>query len=496
MYSKNLSLEKSQLAWLDAGVVFASLLVATWLRHGVGILAPHGEPGEVPWLAYLFPAVLMALVVVALFRLQGLYSRRMGPFAEAVRVLKCVGLATMGVLALTFFYRGYSYSRATAVIFLPLATAAIVGARSAYRAYSRALLTRREAARRALIVGFGQVGQHLARALRQNPAYYELVGFLDDDPAKAGGSLEGIPVLGTTRELGRLVQQGDVDEVILAVPSAPQERIMELVGECLRLRVQWKFVPNLCDVMLDRLHVDWMGGLPVVGLRGSGVVGFNWALKRAFDLTFAAAVLAVLSPLFAVIALAIRLTSRGPVIYRQTRIGLHGRPFTFLKFRSMRRGSDAEIHREFTTEWIYGRTGTKPEARSVGAAVALHETPPSGGRGVHKLARDPRVTAVGRVLRRTSLDELPQFWNVLRGDMSVVGPRPAIPYEVQRYTEWHKRRLEVLPGITGLWQISGRNALSFDEMVRLDIEYIETWSLDKDVKIVLKTIPALFGRAY
>ena len=127
--------------------------------------------------------------------------------------------------------------------------------------------------------------------------------------------------------------------------------------------------------------------------------------------------------------------------------------------------------------------------------AALAESP--GGAAVHKITRDPRVTLVGRVLRRTSLDELPQLWNVLRGDMSIVGPRPPIPYEVERYTEWHKRRLEVLPGITGLWQVSGRNALSFDEMVRLDIEYIEGWTLEEDVRIVFKTLPALiFGKAY
>ena len=179
---------------------------------------------------------------------------------------------------------------------------------------------------------------------------------------------------------------------------------------------------------------------------------------------------------------------------------MRGRPFVFLKFRSMRTGNDAAIHRQFTGDWIYGRTGNgrkRPAPRSVGAAAAGEGGGQEVEPGVHKIVGDPRVTFVGSLLRRTSLDELPQLWNVMRGDMSLVGPRPAIPYEVERYTEWHKRRLETLPGITGLWQVSGRNALSFEEMVRLDIRYIETWSLEQDMKILLKTLPALLlGRAY
>jgi len=160
----------------------------------------------------------------------------------------------------------------------------------------------------------------------------------------------------------------------------------------------------------------------------------------------------------------------------------------------MRVLSGADIHKRYTADWIYGRTGGAPARRSVGAAAA---EPALDGNGVHKITHDPRVTWVGSLLRRTSLDELPQLWNVFRGDMSIVGPRPPIPYEVERYTEWHKRRLEVLPGITGLWQVSGRNALSFDEMVRLDLAYVETWTLEQDVRIVLKTVPAvLFGKAY
>ncbi|HEY7565455.1 MAG TPA: sugar transferase, partial [Acidimicrobiia bacterium] len=193
------------------------------------------------------------------------------------------------------------------------------------------------------------------------------------------------------------------------------------------------------------------------------------------DITIAGIALLLSMPLFITIALAIRLTSPGPAIFRQERVGYRGRRFEFLKFRSMRVGSSPDIHQAYTDHWIHGRSGAGDGARGE----------------LHKLESDPRITPVGRFLRKTSLDELPQLINVLQGHMSLVGPRPPLPYEVERYTEWHKRRLEVPPGLTGLWQISGRNNISFDQMVALDLAYIEQWSLLRDIEILLKTVPAL-----
>src|SRR2546422_2104504 len=499
MYSKDIFLERAQKAMLDGGIVFSAFLTAALLRHSGVILDP--VPGRhFEFAAYLFPATLMALTFVVLFRYEGLYSGRFGRFAEAFRIARGASGGTMAALALTFFYRGHSYSRATVLIFYPLVVAALIGARSLYRRYGAAVRANPAARRRVLIVGFGRVGQHLGREPLRRPSYYELHGFLDDDPAKMGASLEGRRVLGTTGDLERLVREAAIDEIIVALPSAPRERVMEILGACLRLKVAWKVVPDLYDLLLERLSFDEVGDLPLAGLRGPAIVGFNWALKRAFDLGLASLLLLLSSPIFLLAAAAIRLTSRGPVLFRQTRVGLRGRPFVFLKFRSMRVGSDATIHKNYSNDWIYGRTGNdrkRPAPRSVGAAAAREGAGQGGEPGVHKIVRDPRVTFVGSLLRRTSLDELPQLWNVMRGDMSLVGPRPAMPYEVERYTEWHKRRLETLPGITGLWQVSGRNALSFEEMVRLDIRYIETWSVEQDMKILLKTLPALlFGNAY
>jgi lipopolysaccharide/colanic/teichoic acid biosynthesis glycosyltransferase len=199
------------------------------------------------------------------------------------------------------------------------------------------------------------------------------------------------------------------------------------------------------------------------------------------DIIGSALLLVICAPVFLMIALAIKVSSKGPVLFRQTRVGQYGRPFTFLKFRSMHVDNDSSIHREYVTQLIAGQAERNPSNGN------------GDGAGAYKLTDDDRITWVGNFLRRTSLDELPQLLNVLRGDMSLVGPRPAIPYELAAYQTWHRRRvLEVKPGITGLWQVTGRSRVKFDEMVRLDLRYAETWSPWLDIKILLRTPRAVF----
>ena len=206
------------------------------------------------------------------------------------------------------------------------------------------------------------------------------------------------------------------------------------------------------------------------------------AIKRAVDIGASAALLMGLAPLMAIIALVIRLTSPGPVIFRQQRLGQRGRPFTLFKFRSMYAKCDATPHVQFVKQFIAGTAEAQPDAASNGVA--------------YKLTRDPRITPIGAFLRKTSLDELPQLFNVLRGDMSLVGPRPPIGYELEAYDAWHRRRiLEAKPGITGLWQVTGRSQMRFDDMVRLDLEYARAWSLWLDIKILLRTARVVLSRA-
>jgi exopolysaccharide biosynthesis polyprenyl glycosylphosphotransferase len=196
-------------------------------------------------------------------------------------------------------------------------------------------------------------------------------------------------------------------------------------------------------------------------------------LKRAMDLFFASLVLVVGAPLFLFLAIAVKCSSRGPVFFRQTRLGKNGIPFTFYKFRTMHHNNDESVHRSFAQSFINGKMESRQEGR------------------VFKMISDPRVTRIGTFLRQSSLDELPQFWNILKGEMSLVGPRPPIHYELDHYQDWHKDRLKAKPGLTGLWQVSGRSRVPFDEMVMLDLHYITHWSLAMDLKIIFKTIPVL-----
>jgi len=227
-------------------------------------------------------------------------------------------------------------------------------------------------------------------------------------------------------------------------------------------------VPDLFQLSLGGVEVEEINGIPLISIKQTTLTGMNQVIKRAFDLSVTIPALIVSAPVWLLVALAIRLDSPGPVLFRQVRVGRRGDPFVFYKFRSMRQDAESELEN-------------------------LRELNEASG-PLFKIRDDPRQTRVGRFIRRTSLDELPQFFNVLRGEMSLVGPRPGLPSEVTRYQDWQRRRLEVQPGMTGLWQVRGRSDLTFDEMVMLDIYYGENWSLGTDVAILVRTIPlALFG---
>jgi exopolysaccharide biosynthesis polyprenyl glycosylphosphotransferase len=254
---------------------------------------------------------------------------------------------------------------------------------------------------------------------------------------------------------------------MIALPSRAYERTRQIALECRRLNTHVRIVPDLFQIASTRMVVENLDGIPLVGVGEPVWRDYQVVLKRVTDVILAIVGSVVFSPLMIIIAIAIRLDSRGPIIFRQVRVGRGGRTFTCYKFRSM--CVDAE--------------------RQVSSLQRQNEA--SGP--LFKMREDPRTTRVGRIIRR-GLDELPQFWNVLRGEMSIVGPRAAIPSEVAEYEPWHRRRLEVPQGITGLWQVSGRSDLTFDEMVLLDIYYIENWSLILDLRILLKTAPTiLFG---
>ena len=269
--------------------------------------------------------------------------------------------------------------------------------------------------------------------------------------------------MGNTADIPRLVKRQRIDEVIITLPWMYHRKIVSIIAQCEREQVRVRIVPDMFQMTLSHLDVEDLGGIPMIGVREISISSSARLFKRTMDVVVALVGLILLFPLFLLIGLMIRIDSPGSVLFRQIRVGKDEQLFACYKFRSMREGAEQEKDK------------------------LLDQNEADGP--IFKIRNDPRITSVGRFLRRTSLDELPQLINVLMGHMSLVGPRPAPPSEVQRYQPWHKRRLEVAPGITGLWQVSGRSELTFDEMVLLDLYYIENWSPALDLQILLRTVP-------
>jgi exopolysaccharide biosynthesis polyprenyl glycosylphosphotransferase len=319
--------------------------------------------------------------------------------------------------------------------------------------------------RRAVLVGSGRHIEAVAHALGgRSRTNVDLVGYISLTPRPQNG----LRSLGKLDDLTEILGEQRVDEVIIADPDFPQERALDLVDRCHERGVTVHVAPSTMEILIDRAEFSPGESVPLFTLRPPVFDGLQFAVKRSFDLLVASAVLAVLSPLLLAIAIAVKLSSRGPVIYRSVRPGIAGRPFRCFKFRTMRVDSDL----------------TEDE---------LEQLNESSG-ALFKIRNDPRLTRVGRLLRRFSIDELPQLANVVRGEMSLVGPRPLPMRDFERLEEWHKKRYLVLPGITGLWQVSGRAELDFDDLVRLDFLYLERWSMFLDLSILLKTIPAVLTR--
>ena len=319
-----------------------------------------------------------------------------------------------------------------------------------------------------IIVGTNAEARHLLE-LMQLPSFgFRPIGMVTteaDDPDVAEDA--AYPVLGSVDELRDVIRELGVECVFVAA-SALSAREMGFVAKAVRLEgVEVRITATLPEVLSSRVAVQTLGGVTALSLRPVRLTGTQAVVKRAFDVVVASVGVAIASPVLALLAIAVKVSSSGPVLYRQTRVGQRGRPFTMLKFRTMREGADEMV------DDLRERHGVEDL--------------------MFKLPDDPRVTTMGRFLRKWSLDELPQLFNVIRGEMSLVGPRPPLPREVTRYEDWQFDRLEVPPGISGLWQVSGRSDLSFDDCVRLDLFYIENWSLAYDLYILAKTLPVLIS---
>jgi exopolysaccharide biosynthesis polyprenyl glycosylphosphotransferase len=454
-------------ATTDAVLINAAIALAYWLRYDLQWFATVDQAYMVPYRAFVPVSLGLTVLLLLIFKLSGVYDqpRGAGWFDEVYRIVAGTAVSIiLAVFFIVFFFRPFLYSRLVFLYAGLLIPFLLAVARIAERLIRQRLRRKGLGVDRVLVVGAGEVGRAVMRNTVAQPAlHYHVVGFVDDDPDKGCSDIGRFKALGPTANLPRLIKELAIDEVIITLPWMYHRKIVSIIAQCEREKVRVQIVPDIFQMTLSHLHVEDLGGIPMIGLRERTIKGSHLVVKRAMDVAVSLVLVILLFPLFVLIATAIKLDSPGSVILGQIRVGKGERLFTCYKFRSMRQGADREKEQ------------------------LIQQTQQNGP--WFKMRDDPRVTRVGRLLRRGSLDELPQLFNVLMGHMSLVGPRPALPSEVQRYQPWHKRRLEVAPGMTGLWQVSGRSNLTFDEMVLLDLYYTENWSPLLDIQIMLRTMP-------
>ncbi|HLK88070.1 MAG TPA: exopolysaccharide biosynthesis polyprenyl glycosylphosphotransferase [Candidatus Binataceae bacterium] len=421
-----------------------------------------------------FNVLGLVFLWILVFRACDLYRMRNGGLKEFIGVVRGCSYAAM-LTVLIGFVAHVSVSRITVGLAYMLSMVAVAAERAATRACIRRFYANPKNAIPLVLIGCNRFAHYLCDQILDEMTPYEVIGFLGDDSDVH--QYRGCPVLGPVERLSELAAVYPSLEAAIVLPEAPREQHERVIAMCEEQRLRWWMMPWVAKWPRGGLRVDMFGVVPLISPRGSNIEGLNYALKRAFDVTVGGLLLLATAPLLALSALAIRLFDDGPILFRQTRIGMRGRPFSMYKLRTMRAVADDSSHRDYVRRWI---------GQGEGAAQNRDR-----GERVFKMTDDRRITPLGRWLRRFSIDELPQLINVVRGEMSLIGPRPALPYELELYQPWHLRRLDGAPGITGLWQVSGRNQLSFDDMVRLDVHYLQSWSFVGDLRILARTVPAM-----
>ncbi|PYS70899.1 MAG: hypothetical protein DMF69_12070 [Acidobacteria bacterium] len=483
---------KVLLVIMDAFAAAFAFGLAFKYREGFDVFAGTG-----PWSwSHEFAPYAALLVFVVVIRLLALRSvnlyRIRGEFSfvdDGLRVFKATAIGSLLIVAVAFLYRGgfefraFSYARGVFIVDFVIALLSIWSIRVLMRSVQTFVRQRQINLIPTLVVGRGPEAALFIKQMRERPSLgYRVIGLVDIKPVDGSEaeSYEGVPVVSTLEGLPEAIRDSGANEVIIADPEVNGDALFEVMIRCGRRRgVEFRIAPSLFNCLPRKTEIDQIGVLPMIRLFREPLSSGARLLKRTSDIVVSALAVVLLFPLWLLIALLIKLDSKGPVFYSQERVGMDGRLFLVFKFRTMKAGADSEVHREYQRAFIAGR-----------AEASLSDD----GKPTYKLLGDARITRIGKLLRRTSLDEVPQLLNVLMGDMSIVGPRPPIPYEVEAYELWHRKRLDMKPGLTGLWQVSGRNRLPFEEMVRLDLFYIENWSLLLDLKIILRTGFVMIGR--
>lgn len=461
----------------DAPLLVFSVLAAYWIRFDAGIF--HEMPRQSPELYYRF-AASTSLICIFILYVAREYSATMrrGAIEDVISVSRAVTSSFVIAFLFTYLSRGYTApdvvrvgveSRLILILSWAFSIALLTVWRLAIGAVLRRRYRKRENRRQVLIIGADSTGMRFFEALRaKSDVAYWPIGFLEDKELPLEG-VEPELVLGEIRDLEQVIQSRWIDEVVVTARHQEPERVSGLLSTCERADIQLSMLPSFLGILRTHSQIHEVAGLPIVMVDERIFRQWNRILKRTMDLVLAsfltAAFCPILIPLAVLVSAAIKLGSPGPILFRQQRVGKGGRPFELYKFRSMAQNAEAQKR------------------------DLMHLNEAEGA--LFKMKEDPRVTRVGKIIRRCSIDELPQIINVLKGEMSLVGPRPPILSEVKVYEDWQMKRFDTLPGMVGLPQVSGRSDLTFDEVIRLDVYYIENWSLLMDVSILLRTIPVV-----
>ncbi|WP_322511287.1 sugar transferase [Chloroflexus sp.] len=438
------------------GSVLAWDLIATLLCLAL-VVGVYSETTTHHWSLYVGVAVIWTLVFIILAPQRAIFTRNL--LEAFTRLFLAVLLAATSFAGLLYLINGNAFDRDAFLHFVVLDLAALSVIHLGFRTLTR-WRQARGSGRRVLVAGDANAANRLAEEFGRRPwTGVQVVGYVSDEHDAPAA----LPRLGRLHDLLALVQQHQIDEVIFALPPAQHDRVVELSLQLLGEPVMLHTVPTALDLAFARTPVDSVGGIPLVSLRESALTPSQRIIKRLFDIVVSLALIVILAPVMLLIALLIKLESPGPIIFRQERIGEHGRRFQMFKFRSMYIDADRR--------W---------------REVAKRDE--TTGKLLHKPKDDPRVTPIGRKLRRTSLDELPQLFNVLRGEMSLVGPRPEMPYIAAEYEPWQWQRFRVPPGITGWWQVNGRSDKPMHLHTEDDLYYIQNYSFWLDLRILAKTL--------
>ena len=457
-------------------------LVAAFVAAYIIRVKLTGRPVAHPIAAIDFLHILLVVlpVWILIFALAGLYnqSNRRGRLDEIGKVFVAVSGGVMFMILLDFFQRESLFpSKAVPIYAYGLGLIFVLTSRTLVRAVQRGLFKFGVGVRQVLLIGSGALAQRIAADLSNRRSGFQLVGVIDSARG-AAKRLPRLPIYSTFDEAQEALQDQTIDEIIQADSGLDQEAILGLVNYAANHYISYRFIPNQFGLYATNSDVSSLAGIPMIEIKLTPLDGWGRITKRVFDLAGSILGIIVLLPLIAVVALTVKLTDPGPVFYRHRRLSRAGQELGVYKFRTMLWRYSTGPGRPYTT--------TEAALAAVGGPELVKEFEQT-----QKLVHDPRVNRFGSFLRRTSIDELPQLLNVLRGEMSLVGPRPIVPRELERYGDQGASFLALKPGLTGLWQISGRSDIGYDERVKLDIYYVENWSLALDIKILFKTVLSL-----